>query len=247
MRLSQAPGRSGGYQQIFTNGIDRLPAKPCAGAVNRGIVADALPAARTADERGRITESVNNQFTFWCYVRTEDSTVSGEAKSGFATEEIWRQSCQGQRDGDPISVSVGEVRAIGLETRDGVCAVHSPTAGRLQGGENPLTDRERADYWRKPRTGRRPSPGADGLRLSTHQACIQGRQEQRGSGTSPLEFPESKPTNVVIPFRLIRVVAKDSHRKPTDFLLAHLEGRRAGRGRGIEASTTRRYTSRRTS
>ncbi|MEV8405506.1 hypothetical protein AB0R12_06775 [Streptomyces niveus] len=104
-----------GYQQIFTKGIDRLPAKPCAGAVDRSIVADALPAARTADERGKITESVNNQFTFWCYVRTEDSTVSGEAKSGFATEEVWRQSYQGQRDGDPVSVSVGEVKAIGLE------------------------------------------------------------------------------------------------------------------------------------
>lgn len=94
MRLYQAPGQSGGYQQIFTKGIDRLPEKPCAGAVDRSIVADALPAARTADKRGKITESVNNRFTLWCYVRTEDSTVSGEAESGFATEEIWRQPCQ---------------------------------------------------------------------------------------------------------------------------------------------------------
>ncbi|MFE5845482.1 hypothetical protein ACFQ7N_28080 [Streptomyces niveus] len=51
-----------GYQQIFTKGIDLLPSRPCAGAVDRSLVADALPDVRTADERGKITDSVNNQY-----------------------------------------------------------------------------------------------------------------------------------------------------------------------------------------
>ncbi|MEV8360456.1 hypothetical protein [Streptomyces niveus] len=60
--IALAGGGFFGYQQIFTKGIDRLPAKPCAGAVDRSIVADALPDVRTADERGKITDSVNNQY-----------------------------------------------------------------------------------------------------------------------------------------------------------------------------------------
>ncbi|MGW1019646.1 hypothetical protein [Streptomyces niveus] len=123
MRLDQARGRSGGYQQIFTKGIDRLPAKPCAAAVDRSIVADALPDARTADERGKITDSVNNQFTFWCYVSTGESIISGEAQSGFATEEGWRESYSSRVDGDPVSVSAGEVKVIAL---DNLASVYIP-------------------------------------------------------------------------------------------------------------------------
>ncbi|WP_329075694.1 hypothetical protein [Streptomyces niveus] len=113
-----------GYQQIFTKGIDRLPAKPCAGAVDRSIVADALPAARTAEERGKITTtSASNQFTFWCYVSAGDSIISGEAESGFATEEGWRESYSSKVDGDPVSVSAGEVKVIAL---DNLASVYIP-------------------------------------------------------------------------------------------------------------------------
>ncbi|MFF2943391.1 hypothetical protein ACFVSQ_26480 [Streptomyces niveus] len=119
-----------GYQQIFTKGIDRLPAKPCAGAVDRSIIANALPAARTADERGKITTtSASNQFTFWCYVRTEDSTVSGEAESGFATEQVWRQAYQEKRGRDPVSVSAGDVKAIALS---GLATVFVPCTSPRQ-------------------------------------------------------------------------------------------------------------------
>lgn len=104
-----------GYQQIFTKGIDRLPARPCAGAVDRSIVAETLPDSRTADERGKITTtSASNQFTFWCYVNAGGSIVSGEAESGFATEEVCRQAYQEKRGRDPVSVSAGDVKAIAL-------------------------------------------------------------------------------------------------------------------------------------
>ncbi|MFE3118650.1 hypothetical protein [Streptomyces niveus] len=113
-----------GYQQIFTKGIDRLPARPCAGSVDRSIVADALPDARTADERGKITTtSASNQFTFWCYVSAGDSIISGEAESGFATEEGWRESYSSKVDEDPVSVSVGEVKVIAL---DNLASVYIP-------------------------------------------------------------------------------------------------------------------------
>ncbi|WP_234334898.1 hypothetical protein, partial [Streptomyces sp. NRRL S-118] len=37
-----------GYVEIFTKGIDRLPARPCDGAVDRETAARALPSARSA-------------------------------------------------------------------------------------------------------------------------------------------------------------------------------------------------------
>ncbi|MFC8827133.1 hypothetical protein ACFT9I_17535 [Streptomyces sp. NPDC057137] len=113
-----------GYQQIFTKGIDRLPARPCSGAVDRSIVAGALPDARTADERGKITTtSASNQFTFSCYVNAGGSIISGEAQSGFATEEGWRQSYSSKVGRDPVSVSAGEVKVIAL---DNLASVYVP-------------------------------------------------------------------------------------------------------------------------
>lgn len=35
-----------GYLEVFTKGIDRLPARPCEGAVDRATAAQALPSAR---------------------------------------------------------------------------------------------------------------------------------------------------------------------------------------------------------
>ncbi|MFC9751102.1 hypothetical protein [Streptomyces niveus] len=53
----------------------------------------------------------------------DDSIISGEAQSGFATEEGWRESYSSKVDGDPVSVSVGEVKVIAL---DNLASVYIP-------------------------------------------------------------------------------------------------------------------------
>lgn len=91
--------------------------------MDRSVVADALPDARTADERGKITDSINNQFTFWCYVGAGESIISGEAQSGLAAEEGWRESYSSKVDGDPVSVSAGEAKVIAW---DNLASVYIP-------------------------------------------------------------------------------------------------------------------------
>lgn len=103
-----------GYVEILTKGIDRLPEKPCAGAVDRDLAIRALPSARKAEERGKLTtSSALDTFTFWCYVRTDESIISGEAESGIATVESWeeRRSSQGEEKAGSLSVNGVHVRA----------------------------------------------------------------------------------------------------------------------------------------
>ncbi|MFD4371631.1 hypothetical protein [Streptomyces sp. NPDC058486] len=99
-----------GYLEIFTRGVDRLPEKPCAGAVDRELVARALPSARKAEESGKLTtSSALGTFTFWCYVRTDESLISGEAESGVATVESWRERRSSAGGEEPGSLSVNGV------------------------------------------------------------------------------------------------------------------------------------------
>ncbi len=105
-----------GYVEVFTKGIDRLPEKPCGGAVDRGLAADALPSARKAEERGRLT-SPDDLFFFSCYVRTDDSIISGEVQAGRATEDTWQESHRSDREDGAVPVSAGEVKALALPTR----------------------------------------------------------------------------------------------------------------------------------
>ncbi|MFC9731623.1 hypothetical protein ACFWGM_23850 [Streptomyces roseolus] len=115
-----------GYVEIFTRGIDRLPEKPCAGAVDRDLAARALPSARKAEERGKLTtSSALDTFTFWCYVRTDDSLISGEAKSGIATLEEWREFKSHKRD-ERIHVSSDGIHALTLRDRPDTAWVYVP-------------------------------------------------------------------------------------------------------------------------
>ncbi|WP_159043085.1 MULTISPECIES: hypothetical protein [unclassified Streptomyces] len=105
-----------GYVEVFTKGIDRLPERPCGGAVDRGLAADALPSAGKAEERGRLNTRSDGDFLFACYVRTADSTISGEAQTGGATEAEWREAHRSDLGEGAVQVSEGGVRALALPT-----------------------------------------------------------------------------------------------------------------------------------
>ncbi|MGI5483723.1 hypothetical protein [Streptomyces lavendofoliae] len=103
-----------GYLEIFTKGIDRLPARPCDGAVDRATAARALPSARSAEERGRIHRRSDGGFFFACYVRTSGgSVISGEVESRDSAPGPWREYYA--KEGyvvDPVEVSSGDIRAV---------------------------------------------------------------------------------------------------------------------------------------
>ncbi|MGA4866475.1 hypothetical protein ACPCSC_15340 [Streptomyces lavendulocolor] len=103
-----------GYLEIFTKGIDRLPDRPCDGAVDRATAAHALPSARSAEERGKLRRQSDGDFFFACYVRTSGgSVISGEAEPRDADPGPWRDyyAKQGYVV-DPVEVSSGDIRAV---------------------------------------------------------------------------------------------------------------------------------------
>ncbi|MEI5011425.1 hypothetical protein RB196_32900 [Streptomyces sp. PmtA] len=119
-----------GYVEIFTKGVDRLPDKPCSGAVDRETAARALPSARSAEERGKLRRGRGNYF-FACYVRTSGgSIISGEVQPGDASPSSWRASYAS--DGKVSEVSAGDVKALTLEDSSAVYVPCTPP-GRKPG------------------------------------------------------------------------------------------------------------------
>ncbi|GGT04315.1 hypothetical protein GCM10010271_02710 [Streptomyces kurssanovii] len=104
-----------GYLEIFTKGIDRLPARPCDGAVARETAARALPSARSAEERGKLRQNrLDGNFFFACYVRTSgDSIISGEVQSRDSAPGPWRDFyAENGIEENPVDVSSGDIRAV---------------------------------------------------------------------------------------------------------------------------------------
>ncbi|MGW7357000.1 hypothetical protein ACWGI0_10220 [Streptomyces sp. NPDC054802] len=104
-----------GYLEIFTKGVDRLPARPCDGAVARETAARALPSARSAEERGVLRQDrLDGDFFFACYVRTSGgSLISGEVVSRDTAPGPWRDYYAEQGYvADPVDVSSGDIRAV---------------------------------------------------------------------------------------------------------------------------------------
>ncbi|WP_146057706.1 hypothetical protein [Streptomyces sp. SM10] len=127
-----------GYIEVFTKGVDRLPAKVCSGAVDREIAADVLPNTITASERGEkgIAYSNSRGTVFYCYVKTrsQDSILSGEVQINDVTSAKWRE-VHSEGDQEPR-----EVRAKGVDvitTFDGVSVYVSCTRPD-QNGQEPL-------------------------------------------------------------------------------------------------------------
>ncbi|MFE6491428.1 hypothetical protein [Streptomyces sp. NPDC057748] len=104
-----------GYLEIFTKGIDRLPARPCDGAVDRETAARALPSARSAEERGSLRQNHSEgDYFFACYVRTSGgSLISGEVQSRDSASGSWRDFYAKQSfTADPVDVASGDIRAM---------------------------------------------------------------------------------------------------------------------------------------
>lgn len=104
-----------GYLEIFTKGIDRLPARPCDGAVDRETAARALPSARSAEERGVLRQNRSEgSYLFGCYVRTSGaSVISGEVRPGDVTPGSWRDYYTKQSYiVDPVDVVSGDIRVV---------------------------------------------------------------------------------------------------------------------------------------
>jgi hypothetical protein len=124
--LTLAVGGFFGYLEIFTKGLDRLPERPCAGAVDRSTVKSVLPAARSATDRGE-SDGVGKNFTFFCRVLTSaDNIVSGESELQDATFETWLSGYQqeaGESRGELRQGSSGHARTL---TLDRLASVYIP-------------------------------------------------------------------------------------------------------------------------
>ncbi|MEV8102375.1 hypothetical protein [Streptomyces sp. NPDC088135] len=104
-----------GYLEIFTKGIDRLPARPCDGAVDRETAARALPSARSAEERGKLRQDRSEgDYFFGCYVRTSGgSLISGEVQPRDSAGDSWSDFyAENGGDKNPVEVSSGDIRAL---------------------------------------------------------------------------------------------------------------------------------------
>ncbi|MFE6103323.1 hypothetical protein ACFVQ4_25650 [Streptomyces laurentii] len=137
--LTLAAGAAFGYVEVFTKGFERLPTQLCDGAVDRNLAEKVIPPARKVKERGKFLPSTFN-FMFACYVRTDDSYLSGEAESGRATIEDWESLEEDSSRGKPEWLSVNGVRALAWEDR---ALVYVPCTPRRQTGESDH-DRERS-------------------------------------------------------------------------------------------------------
>ncbi|MFD9503212.1 hypothetical protein [Streptomyces sp. NPDC060035] len=127
-----------GYLEVFTKGVDRLPAKVCSGAVDRDIAARVLPKTMTASERGEkgIAYSSSRGTVFSCYVKTRSqaSIFSGEVRVNDVTMGKWREAHSGD-DGKSREVGAGGIAA--MTTSDGVSLYVSCTRPD-QEGRKPL-------------------------------------------------------------------------------------------------------------
>lgn len=135
-----AVGAGLGYVEIFKEGLDRLPVKPCSGAVERETAARALPDAREAEERGKLDTTEGARFLFACYVRTSsESTISGEVEKSSSSVSGWREYYAGGRGGEDVAFSAGNVEALSFS--DGLTTVYVPCtpvgreAGEAREGE----------------------------------------------------------------------------------------------------------------
>lgn len=124
--LAVAAGGSFGYLEIFTKGLDRLPERPCAGAVTRSTVKSVLPDARSAKERGEST-GAGTDFTFFCRVLTsDDHIVSGESDVQDATSETWLSGYEqeaGESQGELRQGFSGDTKTL---TLDRLASVYVP-------------------------------------------------------------------------------------------------------------------------
>ncbi|MGW7045939.1 hypothetical protein ACWGDT_25265 [Streptomyces avermitilis] len=101
-----------GYEQLAENGLDDLPSKPCNGAVDRTTVANVLPDAKKAEERGKHTDP-GKEFKFYCSVKTDNGSIlSAEAEARDAAEKTWSTFYDQSRSGNKVEVPAGDAHVL---------------------------------------------------------------------------------------------------------------------------------------
>ncbi|MFI8994278.1 hypothetical protein [Streptomyces sp. NPDC053542] len=78
-----------GYREIFLQGIEELPERPCGGAVQRATAANILPPAHEVNMESH--ESPTDSFYFSCSLDTSDSMISAIVKQHDASVAAWRK------------------------------------------------------------------------------------------------------------------------------------------------------------
>ncbi|MET8826447.1 hypothetical protein ABZX40_27975 [Streptomyces sp. NPDC004610] len=114
-----------GYVQIFTKGVERLPARVCDDAVDRGTVTRALPPARTAEEEAS-QKGEGENLRFSCRIATSsDSILSGHARIDDASVQTWQNHNGVGSGGDAVQVSSDGVEALAqLDSDNGWSSVY---------------------------------------------------------------------------------------------------------------------------
>lgn len=102
-----------GYVQFFTKGLEHLPAKLCEGAVERDLVVQVLPSARSA-AAGAKRQNSGDDLTFYCHVDTSgDSSIWSEARVRPVSEAEWIASYRGSGgDNGIIHSSADGIQAV---------------------------------------------------------------------------------------------------------------------------------------
>jgi hypothetical protein len=106
-----------GYVQIFTKGLERLPAKVCEGAVPRDLPIAALPPVRSAHQWSEHGGHGRN-FSLDCAVYAGDSILSGRATLNNATVQNWLVHYQARGDKGVLRVSADSAGVEALAVLD---------------------------------------------------------------------------------------------------------------------------------
>ncbi|MFI0999027.1 hypothetical protein ACIP10_21785 [Streptomyces galbus] len=102
-----------GYVQIFTKGIERLPAEMCDGTLKRDTVVDILPPAKSAHESSRQSDYGTHYTRYSCFVNTSKSALWSTAEVRNITKESWLKNYAKATGGVPVvRASVDGIEAV---------------------------------------------------------------------------------------------------------------------------------------
>ncbi|MFF2212532.1 hypothetical protein [Streptomyces antibioticus] len=117
-----------GYVQIFTKGLERLPAKVCDGAVDRDVVIRALPKTRSAEESAT-RQGVGQDLHFSCQVYTSgEPFLTGWVDVERASPQAWLRYYGADVGDDAVRVSVDGIEALAKLNASGRASVYIPCA-----------------------------------------------------------------------------------------------------------------------
>ncbi|WP_186778283.1 hypothetical protein [Streptomyces salinarius] len=118
-----------GYVQVFTKGLERLPARVCDGAVSRDLAVDLLPPARSARDSadGEKYRRGDGSFVFNCRIyASNDSILSGWVQVDHASVEEWADHYDANLRRKAVRVSFGKIWALAQLNERGTSSVYVP-------------------------------------------------------------------------------------------------------------------------